>query len=298
MKKLLTLSMMLMVAVLAQAQLKVFPALKKGLEKVYVSNGTVSLPGQTDMVLTTETKYTVSDATADGYIIDMVTTSVSSTATAQNITGKLLQASQEMVKGLVIRVATDKNGKLVKIANYDELSKAIEKSCQVLINKLYEMQPEIKDALPEEALKSQFKESVTEEALLNGLKSTSSPLMLFGKTIMTGAQEDALNESGMKMKRMYFVNGRSVTSNATLNMTKEDIKKLILAQVEKMAPEQADMMKESIDQLMDSGMLKIEAKETATYELADDNWPKKMEVEVVNESAGQKNVSKTTTILK
>ena len=298
MKKLLTLSMMLMVAVLAQAQLKVFPTLKKGLEKVYVTNGTISLPGQPDMALNTETKYTVSDVTADGYVIDLTTTNVSCDAAATNITGQILQASQEMVKGLVIRVATDKNGKLVNIANYDELSKAIENRCQVLINKLYEMEPGIKEMLPEETLKAQFKESVTEEALLNGFKSTSSPLMLFGKTIMTGAQEDALNESGMKMKRMYFVNGHSVTSNATLNMSKEDIKKLILAQVEKMAPEQADMMKESIDQLMDSGMLKIEAKETATYELGDDNWPKKMEVEVVNESAGQKNVSKTTTILK
>lgn len=298
MKKLLTLSMMLMVAVLAQAQLKVFPTLKKGLEKVYVTNGTISLPGQPDMTLNTETKYTVSDVTADGYVIDLTTTNVSCDAAATNITGQILQASQEMVKGLVIRVATDKNGKLVNIANYDELSKAIENRCQVLINKLYEMEPGIKEMLPEETLKAQFKESVTEEALLNGFKSTSSPLMLFGKTIMTGAQEDALNESGMKMKRMYFVNGHSVTSNATLNMSKEDIKKLILAQVEKMAPEQADMMKESIDQLMDSGMLKIEAKETATYELGDDNWPKKMEVEVVNESAGQKNVSKTTTILK
>ena len=298
MKKLLTLSMMLMVTVLAQAQLKVFPTLKKGLEKVYVSNGTVSLPGQTDMVLTTETKYTVSDATADGYVIDMVTTSVNITAAAQNITGKLLQASQEMVKDLVIRVNTDKNGKLIKIANYDELSKAIENRCQILINKLYEMEPGIKEMLPEETLKAQFKESVTEEALLNGFKSTSSPLMLFGKTIMTGAQEDAFNESGMKMKRMYFVNGHSVTTNSTLNMSKEDIKKLILAQVEKMVPEQADMMKESIDQLMDSGMLKIEAKETATYELADDNWPKKMEIEVANESAGQKNTSKTTILLK
>ena len=34
MKKLLTLSMMLMVAVLAQAQLKVIPTLNKGMEKV------------------------------------------------------------------------------------------------------------------------------------------------------------------------------------------------------------------------------------------------------------------------
>lgn len=298
MKKLFLVSLALITMTAAQAQLKVFPTLKKGMEKVYVTNGTISLAGQPNMTLNTETKYTVSDVTANGYVIDLTTTNVNSDAAATNITGQILKASQEMAKGLVIRVATDKNGKIVKIANYDELSKAIESRCQILINKLYELQPEIKAMLPEETLKAQFKESVTEEALLNGFKSTSSPLMLFGKTLMTGAQEDAVNESGMKMKRMYFVNGRSITSNATLNMSKEDIKKLILAQVEKMAPDQVKTMKENIDQLMDSGMLKIESKETATYELGGDNWPKKMVVEVVNESAGQKNVSKTTTTLK
>ena len=48
-------------------------------------------------------------------------------------------------------------------------------------------------------------------------------------------------------------------------MNKEDIKKLIIAQIEKMAPAQADMVKENIDQLMESGMLKMDVKSTATY---------------------------------
>lgn len=50
------------------------------------------------------------------------------------------------------------------------------------------------------------------------------------------------------MKRMYFVNGRNVTVSGSANMSKEELKKLIIEQVEKMMPEQADMVKQNIDQ--------------------------------------------------
>ena len=63
-------------------------------------------------------------------------------------------------------------------------------------------------------------------------------------------------------------------------------------------PEQADAIKAQIDQLMESGMLKLDAKETTTFKLQDDFWPKAWNTEATNESAGQKNVTKTTTTLK
>ena len=224
------------------------------------------LPGQPAINMVSDTKYTVSEATADGYIIDVVTTTFSSDAAKDNITGQIMTAAQEMAKDVIIRIATDKNGKPVKIANYDELSKKLNERGQLMIKKLYELMPEVKEALPEDALKEQLMESVAEEPLFK--------------------------------RRMYFVNGKKVTSNATLSMSKEQIKKLIIAQVEKMMPEQADAIKEQIDQLMESGMLKLDAKETTTFELLDDCWPKTWTTEATNESAGQKNVTKTTTTLK
>lgn len=289
---------MLMVAVLVQAQLKVIPTLNKGMEKVYETKATMILPGQPAINMVSDTKYTVSEATADGYIIDVVTTTFSSDAAKDNITGQIMTAAQEMAKDVIIRIATDKNGKPVKIANYDELSKKLNERGQLMIKKLYELMPEVKEALPEDALKEQLMESVAEEPLFKSMTGTNSPLLLFGKTIMTGDQEEIVNEQGLNMKRMYFVNGKKVTSNATLSMSKEQIKKLIIAQVEKMMPEQADAIKEQIDQLMESGMLKLDAKETTTFELQDDCWPKTWTTEATNESAGQKNVTKTTTTLK
>ena len=298
MKKLFLVSLALITLTAAQAQLKVIPTLKKGMEKVYETKASMTLPGQSPVNIATETKYTVSEATADGYVVDVMTTSFSSDAAASNIAAQILSAAQEMVKGVNIRVATDKNGKPTKIANYAELSKQLDERSKLMINKIYELIPQAKSAIPEETLKQQFMESLTEDALFKSLSGNSSPLLLFGKTIMTGAQEEFVNDQGLNMKRMYFVNGKDVTTNATLNMSKEQIKKLIIEQVEKTMPAQADAIKGQIDQLMESGMLKIECKETTTFKLQDDFWPGSWTTEVSTESAGQQMVTKTTTTLK
>ena len=298
MKKLFLVSLALITMTAAQAQLKVIPTLKKGMEKVYETKASMTLPGQSPVNIATETKYTVSEATADGYVVDVMTTSFSSDAAASNIAAQILSAAQEMVKGVNIRVATDKNGKPTKIANYAELSKQLDERSKLMINKIYELIPQAKSAIPEETLKQQFMESLTEDALFKSLSGNSSPLLLFGKTIMTGAQEEFVNDQGLNMKRMYFVNGKDVTTNATLNMSKEQIKKLIIEQVEKTMPAQADAIKGQIDQLMESGMLKIECKETTTFKLQDDFWPGSWTTEVSTESAGQQMVTKTTTTLK
>ena len=298
MKKLLLVSLALITMTAAQAQLKVIPTLKKGMEKVYESKACMTLPGQSAINIATNTKYTVSDATADGYVLDVVTTNFTSDAAASNVAAQILSAAQEMMKDVNIRIATDKNGKPTKIANYAELSKQLDERSKLMINKIYELIPQAKSAIPEETLKQQFMESLTEDALFKSLSGNSSPLLLFGKTIMTGAQEEFFNDQGLNMKRMYFVNGKDVTTNATLNMSKEQIKKLIIEQVEKTMPAQADAIKGQIDQLMESGMLKIDAKETTTFKLQDDFWPASWTTEVSTETAGQQMVTKTTTTLK
>ncbi len=298
MKKLLLVSLALITMTAAQAQLKVIPTLKKGMEKVYESKACMTLPGQSAINIATNTKYTVSDATADGYVLDVITTNFTSDAAASNVAAQILSAAQEMMKDVNIRIATDKNGKPVKIVNYAELSKQLDERSKQMVNKIYELIPQAKSMIPEEALKQQFMESLSENALFQSVTGNSSPLLLFGKTIMTGAQEEFVNEQGLNMKRMYFVNGKDVTTNATLNMSKEQIKKLIITQLEKTMPEQADAIKGQIDQLIESGMLKLDAKETTTFKLQDDFWPATWTTEVSTETAGQQTSTKTTTTLK
>ena len=122
------------------------------------------------------------------------------------------------------------------------------------------------------------------------MQNTTSPMMLNGKSLMTGAQEDYTNEQGLKMKRMYFVNGKSITTNGSMSMTKDEMKQFLISQVEKLMPGQADMVKENI--------VKIDSKETATYELQDDGWVKTMKVETTYNAMGQETKSTVNIYIK
>lgn len=299
MKKILFLSALLTVAFAAQAQLKIAPKMQKGDVKNYTIVVTNSIPMQGDCKITSGSKYTVVDATTDGYVLDIETLEVQVEADANNITGKLMAAAEEMQKGVVIRVTTDKDGKPTKVHNLDELRQKMEKAADGAIDKLVADIPQLSQVIPDKSvLKNQFMEAFTEETILRGLQESTSPLALNGKTIITGAQEEYTSKDGLKMKRMYFVNGQNIIANSTLNMSKDEMKALLIKQVEDRAPEQAQMVKDNIDQILDSGMLKIDMTEKDTYELQADGWPKNIVTENTTEMMGQQVVTKTTITLK
>ena len=296
MKKLFFVSVLLTIAFAAQAQLKIAPKMEKGTVKTYVNTVTTSIPMQGDVTVTSETNYSVVDATADGYLIDVETINVKVDADADNITGKLLAATEELQKGTVIHLSTDKDGKPVRVLNADELKKIIEQNANALIDKLMADIPQLAESAPKDVLKNQMLSSFTEETILRGLEE--SPLALNGKSIITGAQEEYVTKDGLKMKRMYFVNGQNNIANSTLNMDKDEMKALIIKQIEERAPEQAEMVKENIDQILSSGMLKIDMKQKDTYDLQADGWIKSMTTEATTETMGQKIEVKGTLTMK
>ena len=298
MKKIFVLSMMLTVMMAAQAQLKVAPKMAKGTTKVYVAESTIAIPGQKDVQMASETKFTVTAENADGYTMEMVTTDVKSDAAGDNLAAKLLSAAENMLKGQVIRITTNKEGKVKAIQNYGELKQKLDGLSNELVDQLFKQIPMLAQAMSKEAMKQQVLESTTEENLLKTMQNMTSPLALNGKTIMTGAQEEYVNEQGLKMKRMYFVNGKNVTTNGSMNMSKDEMKALIVEKVEKLMPGQAEMIKQNIDQIMATGMLKLESKETATYELQDDGWVKSIKTESTNEALGQQTKTTATVTLK
>ena len=287
MKKLFFLSVMLTAAMAASAQMKIAPKMQKGLSKVYNVVATTNIPGQKEVNITTDMKYTVTEANADGYVVDVLTTTFYSDATSDNIAGQLLSGAAELLKGLNVRVATNKDGRAEKIVNYAELRPKMDDMCDKLIEKMYQAIPQMSQLVPKEPLRQQMMESLTEEKLLKSMQNATSVMTLNGKTVMTGAQEEYVNEQGMKMKRLYFVNGKNIVTNSSMNMSKDELKALLIAQVEKLAPAQADMIKQNIDTVIESGMLKIDMKETATYDLLDDGWVKSVTVDTTTDTMGQ-----------
>ena len=287
MKKLFFLSVMLTAAMAASAQLKIAPKMQKGLIKVYNVVATTNIPGQKEVNITTDMKYTVTEASANGYVVDVLTTMFTSDATSDNIAGQLLSGAAELLKGLNVRVATNKDGRAEKIVNYAELRPKMDDMCDKLIEKMYQAIPQMSQLVPKEPLRQQMMENLTEEKLLKSMQNATSVMTLNGKTVMTGAQEEYVNEQGMKMKRLYFVNGKNIVTNSSMNMSKDELKALLIAQVEKLAPAQADMIKQNIDTVIESGMLKMDMKETATYDLLDDGWVKSVTVDTTTDTMGQ-----------
>lgn len=298
MKKIFLVSMMLTMVMAAQAQLKVAPQMQKGDRKNYEVIIVTDIPGQGSFTINEEMAYSVTDATATGYVVKMETTKMTSDVKAENIAGQIVAAAQEVMINIPLLIATDKAGKPLGINNYAEISKKIDTQSDVLIEKMFKAIPQLSMALPKNALKQQILTSLSEESLLKTIQWSVNPMALNGKTIMTGAQEEYINDQGIKMKRMYFVNGRNVTVSGSANMSKEELKKLIIEQVEKMMPEQADMVKQNIDQLIESGMLKLDMKETGSYEYQEDGWVKTIKSENVTENMGQKVTVNTTVTLK
>ena len=298
MKKLMMVSLLLTVAMALQAQVKVAPKIQKGTVKTYVADATITLPGQGDVKVTADSKYTVTDATADGFVLEMVSTDVKTECEPGNIAGKLMAAAEEMMKGAVVKAAVDKDGRIQNILNGDEVKARIDTQADAFIDQMMTDLPQLAGIVSKENLKKQVTESLTVEGLVETLQASTSPLALNGKTIMTGNQEEFVSKDGMKMKRLYFVNGKTIIANSVMNMTEEEMKQLIIKQVEKSAPDQAQMVKDNIDQLMSSGMLKMDHKETATYELDDDGWVKSIVVDSTTETMGQQVVTKSVAKLK
>lgn len=298
MKKVILLSVMLVASMAISAQTKIVPQMKKGLKKVYATTATVSVGGQKDVKMSSETKYTVTEANADGYVVDMVVTSFATDADANDVAGQMISATQEMMKDVNVRLQTNKDGQVVGIKNYAEVKKQIDAFGAKIVDKLMESVPQLSEVMSKDALKQQIQESVNEQALIRSLKEADGVLMLNGKTPMTGAQEEYVNEKGVKMKRMYFVNGKSIVTNGSANITKDELKAMIIEQVEKTMPAQAEIVKQNIDQLLSSGMLKVDIKETSTYEMGDDSWVKSVKTESNSEFVGTKTVVKSETVCK
>ena len=298
MKKLMMVSLLLTVAMALQAQVKVAPKMQKGTVKTYVADATITLPGQGDVKVTADSKYTITDATADGFVLEMVSTDVKTECDPGNIAGKLMAAAEEMMKGAVVKAAVDKEGRIQNILNGDEVKARIDTQADAFIDQIMTEMPQLAGIVSKENLKKQVTQSLTVDGLVETLQASTSPLALNGKTIMTGNQEEFVGKDGMKMKRLYFVNGKTIIANSVINMTEEEMKQLIIKQVEKSAPDQAQMVKDNIDQLMSSGMLKMDYKETATYELDEDGWVKSIVVDSTTETMGQQVVTKSVAKLK
>ena len=252
-------------------------------------------PGEDEAKNTTgEIKYEVTDANNDGYTIAITTLKWDNSEEETPDPGLLDKFSnlfEEFLEGQTTILSTDKDGKVLGIKNYEEMKKSLEILTDSVLDKIYSAADASSLPLKKENIKEMMTEQLTEENMLQSVLHSSNQFSLYGKTIATGITEDEMM-NGMKMKTTYFVMPQksadhyTIKSSSVINMEKADIKKLIIDNVKKIMPEQADMVIQNIDMLLDSGMLKFEGSRTCTYTFLPNGWLQEAEMTQKTNSMG------------
>lgn len=297
MKKVFLLSIVILMSVSVFGQsIKVTPVLKKGMKKAYTNTTAVTTMDQT-ITITSDQLLTITKETPQGYEMTMENANFSSDAKDENLASRLLTLGSEILKDTKVQVRLDKDGKLLDIINYEEVKNRSVATGEHMVDELFKAAPEISQVLTKEAIMEQVTGALTQENLIKSLTGNTNPLALFGLTIVNGMQ-DKYNNNMVDLKRTWLVNGKKIFASAKSDMSKEELKAYVLSQVEKLAPQQADMIKDNIDMVLNSGLVKIDVTENANYELGDDLWIKSMETTVETDMMGQKSSTRTKIQLK
>ena len=297
MKKVFLLSIVILMSVSVFGQsIKVTPVLKKGVKKAYTNTTAVTTMDQT-ITITSDQLLTITKETPQGYEMTMENANFSSDAKDENLASRLLTLGSEILKDTKVQVRLDKDGKLLDIINYEEVKSKSVATGERMVDELLKAAPEISQVLTKEAIMEQVTGALTQENLIKSLTGNTNPLALFGLTIVNGMQ-DKYNNNMVDLKRTWLVNGKKIFASAKSDMSKEELKAYVLSQVEKLAPQQADMIKDNIDMVLNSGLVKIDVTENANYELGDDLWIKSMETTVETDMMGQKSSTRTKIQLK
>ena len=284
MKKILSTGLLLLAALVAGAQTKIAPKMQKGMQKTYVTETVTTIAGQKPITMTVETQYAVTDVTPDGYVLNVTVTDVQTDADKNDLTGRIISLSQEMLKGINTSLSTDKDGKVMGILNYQE----VKNNREQFIDKILEEVPAT-PALSKDVLKEQLLDQLSEESLLKSMQISSSPLTLNGKTITNGMQDEFLNLDGLRMKRTYAVTqDNTIETTSAINLSNEEMKQFVIAQVEKLMPGQADMVRQNIDTIISTGMLKLKIDEKDVYTLQADGWVSGITSNTICDTMGQK----------
>lgn len=293
MKKLFFALSFMMMAIGIQAQMKTIqPKYQVGDHALYQYESTTTITSENPVTvkITYTEDYTVREADANGAIIDLVKKDVKLEGAEDNIMVQLMSMGQQFVDGVIFKLKTDATGKIIDIVNKDELAAHINGKAEETATQMLAKMPELAQATNKDELKEQLLEQVSAEALLNGFQNNPNIFALNGKTLMTGTVDSYENQLGMKMNRLFMVKGNQVKSSGSLNLSKDELKELILSQVPE---EQAEMVRQNIDLILNSGQIKAEMKEDATYEYLDNGWVGSISVEESGDIMGQKQTGAT-----
>lgn len=299
--------LLMSISAMAQMSTKMSAQFAKGSQATYfftseTSIGTPMGDSPVKMISSEEVKFSVTEVRPDGYTIEASMLSVDGNylnMPGEDIATKLMMEFLNKWVGKKAVLLTDKDGKILNIKNFDALNTELTKVAEELVQTLPAEGAE-GTAINRETIQKMLVSQLTEEKMISTF--TNKIFDFYGKTISTGMMED-IEIEGMKAKSTYVVSAPknsdvcTINSTTVLAMSKDDLKEFLLKQLGEQLPEdQAEALKPQIDQMLESGMFKVDGKGQATYIIKKNGWLQSIESTMTLDAMGSKTeiLSKST----
>ncbi|WP_279188178.1 hypothetical protein [Prevotella melaninogenica] len=303
-KSFLTFVLLLAVTAL-NAQTLIKANFQKGDQATYesVTDIKVSVPmaGNSESVKTNnQTKITVKDATADGYVIEMTTTNIKMEGKQEvaQQTGNMLN---QYLSNVPLLLKTDANGKVKDILNYTEVQTQVSKLAMASIDSLYKAKPEMEKTLPKYKMAMSINSLLTKEAFIESAENNSF-FIFFGKTLKTGDKVD-MNKQGIKTTVTYEVNKEpnalNIIGKIKGNMTEDDVKAFFIDKMKQIGADEAMVSKldANWERMKQMGMAKMDVDGTSTTKLLNSGWATEYSTDVKTKMMGMEMVITSVTKL-
>ena len=303
-KSFLTFVLLLAVTAL-NAQTLIKANFQKGDQATYesVANIKVSVPmaGTSESIKTNgQTKITVKDASADGYVIEMTTTNIKMEGNQEvaQQTGNMLN---QYLSNVPLLLKTDANGKVKDILNYTEVQTQVSKLAMASIDSLYKAKPEMEKTLPKYKMAMSINSLLTKEAFIESAENNSF-FIFFGKTLKTGDKVD-MNKQGIKTTVTYEVNKEpnalNIIGKIKGNMTEDDVKAFFIDKMKQMGADEAMVSKLDANwgQMKQMGMAKMDVDGTSMTKLLNTGWATEYSTDVKTKMMGMNMTINTVTKL-
>ena len=305
MKKSLFTFVLLLAVTALNAQTLIKANFQKGDQATYesVANIKVSVPmaGNSESIKTNgQTKITVKDASADGYVIEMTTTNIKMEGKQEvaQQTGNMLN---QYLSNVPLLLKTDANGKVKDILNYTEVQTQVSKLAMASIDSLYKAKPEMEKTLPKYKMAMSINSLLTKEAFIESAENNSF-FILFGKTLKTGDKED-MNKQGIKTTVTYEVNKEpnalNIIGKIKGNMTEDDVKAFFIDKMKQIGADEAMVSKLDANwgQMKQMGMAKMDVDGTSMTKLLNSGWATEYSTDVKTKMMGMEMVINSVTKL-
>lgn len=303
-KSLLTFVLLLAVTAL-NAQTLIKANFQKGDQATYESVADIKLSvpmaGNSESVKTNnQTKITVKDATADGYVIEMTTTNMKMDGNIEvvQLAGNMLN---QYLSNVPMLLKTDANGKITDLLNYEEVQAKTSKFAMAYIDSLYKAKPEMEKTVPKYKVAMSVNSLLTKEAFIESAEDNTF-FILFGKTLKTGDKVD-MNKQGFKTTVTYEVNKEpnalNIIGKIKGNMTEDDVKAFFIDTMKQIGADEAmvSQLDANWGQMKQMGMAKMDVDGTSMTKLLNSGWATEYSTDVKTKMMGMEMVITSVTKL-